>query len=1316
MASPSSVSEDRKSDGLEIVSVGALYRGSWDKKYWSSSRGKDRFPYPVGYKAVRAHNGNIYYMEIEEGAKGPLFLIRYLAESWTGQTPDIAWGKFQKAGISHLKVWHGKRFTCKMDGMEFFGFKNPLVQRLLRELVTNSHGMVESSSSSRASQIRVDDERPVMCENPNLICYLDMPVARKKRSRKSESVYQDSVVKDGHKKPRCQDSSCDTDILNSAPVEIVGIEAAPPRQLHSETPPVVKAVVPIQETDIPDRCKSKPLSNISEELHGLQEKEYIPNPDVFLHESEDMTGSNLFAPDTLEFVQDNNISSAPIMDDNTSCEQKEELTLADMVVNEEHSSEPNAEDLADSADQESAISMISFLLPKAIPLLKKASSKKRKTNDLSGTQSSRLNRSNNCKTSQLDNASEAAVSLSIKTCSGDDENAQVVALDSVQDFTSNGSIAPDSFDESYLDVPGNGHIISYKEACPTDLPKMHIAKEQAAIVNSNLTAPALDTTEIINPPSHDVCNIVEENNQDGSVKNSMSIPHCTSSADRILSQESEELRAAEGGLVQTEHHSENKERKGISSSTEGGTTPTEVSSIRKEMHKVYSRKKRSTNQQRRNKNSSSESENSCRKTGDDDPISKVSHSKTPRILELQPTLSTNSESDRTNPQADGSGHVTEQYQGPELVKMNNTNVLSNEACVVPEDISPAHSSGDARVSSSSFPVSKVEDFQAHIGEAMDIQVSEPSTKSQHKEQTSEKSTSVLEIPASSNLKVDRDIKIDNEVEKTVELLGCYFHPMPVSSVSLKSVGNEIYIYVLSFATEDKVRTLFLYKLSAKAQTKGFPSVVGHAPVVLPVVDGISGGNRTLERSYFHFTPEGQHLIFTGNIKTPYCRKKEIDCSCLTCTSASFEENAVRIVQVKNGYVSLVTKLQAVDSVQCVVVCDPNYVIAVIKSGNLIVWAMNPHWRGHTEEFVILPNPCMSKCIVELKKIPKCPHLIVGHNGIREFTIWDISKRCLVSRFESPSNMIFEFIPTSLFAWHTVHSHSTIEDHVDMILAATKLWFSKGTNNKTLVPAEVKDTAIWLLVSTDPDPDASVESPARCWRLALLVRNQVILGSQLDPRADVAGTVSGHGVAGTLDGLVYLWDLSTGTKLGSLHDFKGEGVSCISSDDSGNICIASKDGQLLVYCHPAKETQNQGGSYQKKMPTLTKLYSMEEAATHNKQDDCWIVIDGKVYDVSSYMNDHPGGDDVLLAVTGKDATDEFEDAGHSKSARELMEKYFIGELDEASVPEIPELKIYKKEQPKDSVEKLVDLTKQYWVVPVSIITISVAVSVLFSRKK
>ncbi|PWA96430.1 cytochrome b5, heme-binding site-containing protein [Artemisia annua] len=51
-----------------------------------------------------------------------------------------------------------------------------------------------------------------------------------------------------------------------------------------------------------------------------------------------------------------------------------------------------------------------------------------------------------------------------------------------------------------------------------------------------------------------------------------------------------------------------------------------------------------------------------------------------------------------------------------------------------------------------------------------------------------------------------------------------------------------------------------------------------------------------------------------------------------------------------------------------------------------------------------------------------------------------------------------------------------------------------------------------------------------------------------------------------------------------------------------------------------------------MPTLTKLYTMKEASEHNSAGDCWVVIDGKVYDVSSYLDDHPGGDDVLLQAT------------------------------------------------------------------------------------
>ncbi|KAF5181214.1 Cytochrome b5 [Thalictrum thalictroides] len=57
----------------------------------------------------------------------------------------------------------------------------------------------------------------------------------------------------------------------------------------------------------------------------------------------------------------------------------------------------------------------------------------------------------------------------------------------------------------------------------------------------------------------------------------------------------------------------------------------------------------------------------------------------------------------------------------------------------------------------------------------------------------------------------------------------------------------------------------------------------------------------------------------------------------------------------------------------------------------------------------------------------------------------------------------------------------------------------------------------------------------------------------------------------------------------------------------------------------------------------------------------------VYDVTKFLDDHPGGDEVLLSATGKDATDDFEDVGHSGSAREMMNEFYVGEMDTSTIP-------------------------------------------------
>ncbi|ONM09427.1 Cytochrome b5 isoform A [Zea mays] len=140
-----------------------------------------------------------------------------------------------------------------------------------------------------------------------------------------------------------------------------------------------------------------------------------------------------------------------------------------------------------------------------------------------------------------------------------------------------------------------------------------------------------------------------------------------------------------------------------------------------------------------------------------------------------------------------------------------------------------------------------------------------------------------------------------------------------------------------------------------------------------------------------------------------------------------------------------------------------------------------------------------------------------------------------------------------------------------------------------------------------------------------------------------------------------------------------------------------------------------------MPTLTKLYSMEEAALHNTPDDCWVIVDGKIYDVTKYLEDHPGGADVLLEATGtacpgKDATEEFDDAGHSKSAKDLMQDYFIGEVDLDPTPDIPEMEVFRKEQDTGFASKLKDNVVQYWAIPAAVIGISAVVAILYARRK
>ena len=80
------------------------------------------------------------------------------------------------------------------------------------------------------------------------------------------------------------------------------------------------------------------------------------------------------------------------------------------------------------------------------------------------------------------------------------------------------------------------------------------------------------------------------------------------------------------------------------------------------------------------------------------------------------------------------------------------------------------------------------------------------------------------------------------------------------------------------------------------------------------------------------------------------------------------------------------------------------------------------------------------------------------------------------------------------------------------------------------------------------------------------------------------------------------------------------------------------------------------------PTLTVKgpYDAAEVSKHNSADDCWIIVDGKVYDVTSYILDHPGGDSILNNA-GSDSTVGVHGPQHPVSMWEVLKLYYIGDL-------------------------------------------------------
>ena len=98
------------------------------------------------------------------------------------------------------------------------------------------------------------------------------------------------------------------------------------------------------------------------------------------------------------------------------------------------------------------------------------------------------------------------------------------------------------------------------------------------------------------------------------------------------------------------------------------------------------------------------------------------------------------------------------------------------------------------------------------------------------------------------------------------------------------------------------------------------------------------------------------------------------------------------------------------------------------------------------------------------------------------------------------------------------------------------------------------------------------------------------------------------------------------------------------------------------------------------------YAIEEVQKHNRKGDCWIVVNGKILDVSKFSKDHPGGEMAILTMAGKDASAEF----NMIHPPDVIEKYapytYIADL------WIPKPKVVVKSEPTIPSISLAEVAK------------------------
>nr|AEU04700.1 fatty acid delta-6-desaturase [Lobosphaera incisa] len=147
---------------------------------------------------------------------------------------------------------------------------------------------------------------------------------------------------------------------------------------------------------------------------------------------------------------------------------------------------------------------------------------------------------------------------------------------------------------------------------------------------------------------------------------------------------------------------------------------------------------------------------------------------------------------------------------------------------------------------------------------------------------------------------------------------------------------------------------------------------------------------------------------------------------------------------------------------------------------------------------------------------------------------------------------------------------------------------------------------------------------------------------------------------------------------------------------------------------ARRSLSDSALQQRDGPRSKQQVTLEELAQHNTPEDCWLVIKNKVYDVSGWGPQHPGGH-VIYTYAGKDATDVFA-CFHAQTTWSQLRPFCIGDIvEEEPMPAL--LKDFRELRTRLQQQGLFRSNKLYYLYKVAstLSLLAAALAVLITQR-